>query len=549
MAPASSDPVRDPETFAEPDVARALRDSEALYESLVQSLPQNVFRKDRDGRITFVNRRYCVALGRSFDELLGKTDFDLFPRELAEKYVHDDREVMAAGRTLEVTERHRLPDGRTIHVHVVKTPVFDAGGQVIGVQGIFWDVTEQVDAEESLARSERRYRQLAEATMDGIIVVDAAGRVTLFNPAAERLFGYRRAEVIGQPATLLIPEEFKILCATDGRESMQMRLFRALGHPVECQARRKDGGVFPVEVALSALGDTEADFGYLAAVRDLTERHKMRAVLLQNEKLASIGLLSAGIAHEINNPLAFVTNNLVVLERDCAGLLELVQLYDGIRDRLAALDPALATRAAALAETVDLPYVAANLGRVLRRTRDGVERVTRIIHSLRGLARTDAPRSQEARIPDLVAGSLELLQARFQHLGVTVEQHHDSDTTIACVATQLSQVILNLLVNAFQAIEATGRSSGRVTVRSRRRGEEMLLEVCDDGCGIAAEILPRLFDPFFTTKEVGEGIGLGLAISHHIVEAHGGRIEVVSEPGRGACFRVMLPLRGKTDRA
>jgi PAS domain S-box-containing protein len=527
---------------------KALQDSEALYHSLVGSLPQNIFRKDRAGRFTFANQRFCETVDLPLEELLGKTDFDLFPYELAAKYVADDHAIMQSGEVLDTIERHHPPSGETIHVHVMKTPVYDAAGQVVGVQGIFWDVTQQVRAEQEIAESERRYRQLTEATMDGIVLIDARGRVELFNPAAERMFGYRAAEIVGQPAMPLVPEEFKLFSETDPKHSLRTRLLSNLGKPQECKGRRKDGTEFPVEIALSVLadvGDSSQEPRFLAALRDLSERNRMRSVLVQNEKLASIGLLSAGVAHEINNPLAFVANNLVVLERDCQGLLDMLAEYRAADERLGAAAPDAYQKLRGMAEQIDLPYVQENLGRLIQRTREGIDRVTRIVHSLRGLARTDTPNRQDARLPDLINSSLEILHGRYKRLGAVVEQRHDPDPTVPCVSTQLSQVILNLLVNAFQAIEVARPQRGRISIRTERRDDEMLLEIADNGGGIPPENLPKVFDPFFTTKDVGEGTGLGLSISHHIVTAHGGRIEVDSAPGRGSCFRVYLPLREK----
>jgi PAS domain S-box-containing protein len=533
-------------------VERALQDSEALYHSLVQCLPQNIFRKDRAGRFTFANKRFCDTVGHTLEELLGKTDFDFFPHELAAKYVADDQHIMETSAVCDMVERHTRPDGQTLHVHVVKSPITDAWGQVVGVQGIFWDVTEQVQAEQQLADSERRYRQLTEATMDGIVLIDGQGNVELFNPAAERMFGYQADEVLGRPVAPLVPDEFNVFCDTGASQSFRTRLLRNLGKPVECKGRRKDGTEFPVEIALSALADTDQSgevwFRFLAALRDLTERNRMRAVLVQNEKLASIGLLSAGVAHEINNPLAYVGNNLVVLERDCKGLLALVEAYTASNAALARSAPEVHSRVQELSQTIDLNYVRENLARLLQRTRDGVDRVARIVNSLRGLARTDAPRAQDARLPDLVDAGLEIIRGRYRRLGVVVEQQHDPNPTVPCVSTQIGQVILNLLVNAFQAIEAVHREGGRVIVRTERGRGEMLLEVADNGAGITAENLPRVFDPFFTTKDIGEGTGLGLSISHHIVSAHGGRIEVDSTPGQGTRFRVYLPLHDKKER-
>jgi len=206
-------------------------------------------------------------------------------------------------------------------------------------------------------------------------------------------------------------------------------------------------------------------------------------------------------------------------------------------------DAELAKRIEAMIEDSDLPYIQENLGRILTRTRDGIERVTRIVQSLRGMARTDAPRRQDARLPDIINNSLEILHGKYKRLGVVIEQSHDPSPVLPCVPTQISQVILNLLVNAFQAIEASHRANGRIDIRTRRQSGEMVLEIADNGGGIKPEHLSKLFDPFFTTKDVGEGTGLGLSISHHIVSAHGGRIEVESKPGEGASFRVHLPLQ------
>ncbi len=530
------------ETLDRQRFEKELRDSQALYESLVESLPQNIFRKGRDGRVTFGNQRYCESLKRPLADLLGKTDFDLFPHELASKYVADDRHILDTGESLDTIEEHRLPDGRRLFVHVVKTPVYNAENEIIGVQGIFWDVTQEVLAHEAVARSEKRYRQLTEATMDGIVVIDTDGNITLFNPAAERMFGWRAGEVVGSPAQILLPEELHDLHVEGMAGFVKTRLRELLGRPQEFKAKRKDGSDFPVEIALSALTHEDDAGGapvILAAIRDLTERNKMRTVLVQNEKLASIGLLSAGVAHEINNPLAFVANNLAVLERDCKGLLALLQHYE----KAAPPDPAWADEAKNLADDIDLPYVKANMDRIISRTRDGIDRVSRIVHSLRGMARTEAPSRQDTRIPDLITSSVEIAQGKFRRLGIAVHQDHDANPVIPCVPTQLSQVILNLVVNAFQAIEAAHRANGRIDIRTRRVADEFLLEVQDNGTGIKPEIVPRLFDPFFTTKDVGEGTGLGLSISHHIIEAHGGRIDFETTPGEGTCFRVHLPLK------
>jgi PAS domain S-box-containing protein len=193
---------------------------------------------------------------------------------------------------------------------------------------------------------------LTEASQDAIIVADQKGQITLFNPAAERIFGYAAGEVLGQPLALVIPPEFQERHQHGLERFVQTRQSRILGRLVEMRGRRKDGTEFPLELSLSAI-DLGGEIQFLGAIRDTTERNRMRTVLVQSEKLASIGLLSAGVAHEINNPLAYVANNLAVLERDTRGLLALLNLYEGARDRLAQVDPETTARARALAEEID----------------------------------------------------------------------------------------------------------------------------------------------------------------------------------------------------
>lgn len=267
-------------------------------------------------------------------------------------------------------------------------------------------------------------------------------------------------------------------------------------------------------------------------------------MLAQSEKLASIGLLSAGVAHEINNPLAYVANNLAVLERDIKGLLEMMAAYEAADEALSQAAPNVLERLRAMSDDFDWPYVKENLGRMITRTREGVQRVANIVQSLRSLARTSPPKMETARVSDLFDSALEVLRGRLKSHNIDMIIEHGNLPPIVCVPSQISQVVLNLLLNAAQAIEATGRKDGGIIrCTSSREDDLAVLTISDNGCGIDPESIPKLFDPFFTTKPVGEGTGLGLSISHGIVTGHGGRIEVDSRPDRGTSFRVILPLK------
>ena len=184
-----------------------------------------------------------------------------------------------------------------------------------------------------LSESESRYRRLAEGSLDAIVVADGEGRVTLFNPAAEKIFGYSSVEVLGHALDEMIPGLTPDLAGAASSADGPMRFSPVVGKTVELAGRKRDGSEFPIELSLSAV-EMDGQPQYIGSIRDQTERQKMLAMLAHTDKLASIGLLSAGVAHEINNPLAYVLNNLVVLQREVGSLLALVKLYDSTRERL-----------------------------------------------------------------------------------------------------------------------------------------------------------------------------------------------------------------------
>jgi PAS domain S-box-containing protein len=406
------------------------------------------------------------------------------------------------------------------------------------------EIAERERAEAALRTSERRYRQLTEGTRDAIVVADPQGLITLFNPAAQHVFGYSEPEAIGQPLTMLTPPDDRdthreglnpYLSAPDDRLSQ---------HPVELRGRRKSGEVFPMELSLTALELPEG-IVVLAAVRDVSERHRLQARLVQSERLASLGVLSAGVAHEINNPLAYVSNNLALLERDIGSLKAAALACEEAQAILESTRPDLAAKVARLVEEIGLPYVQQNIERILGSTRQGVKRVADIVQNLRDFARLDRAELDCVNLHDAITCSLEMLQERLSRCAIVVERQWGDLPLVSCAPAQINQVFLNVLVNAVQAIEATARGHGRIEIRTRTAGGAVVVDLADDGCGIPAELLPRIFDPFFTTKPVGAGTGLGLSISHGIVAEHGGRIEVDSTPGQGTRFRVILPVDDK----
>jgi signal transduction histidine kinase len=273
--------------------------------------------------------------------------------------------------------------------------------------------------------------------------------------------------------------------------------------------------------------------------RALEDLKQAQAQLVQSEKLAALGQLVAGVAHEINNPLAFVLNNDAVLRRDLGALGQLLRLYEDEAGRLAAGRPGAFAAARAYAGQIDAAYTLANLDRVLARSQDGLRRIRQIVKDLRDFARLDERDLQEADLNAGVASTLNIVRGRAAKKGVALEADLGPLPPVLCYPAKVNQVVLNLVANALDACPA----GGTIRVRPGPAEGGVAVHVQDTGPGIEPAVLPRIFDPFFTTKPVGQGTGLGLSISHGIVADHGGRIEVRSEPGRGAHFTVYLPLK------
>jgi PAS domain S-box-containing protein len=538
----------------------ALVASERRSRALFEGIDDVVFVHDRDGRILDANTAACRRLGYTREEFLALNTSDIDDPDFASGYEDRVQTQFREGR-LQCEGRHRAKDGRIIPVDI-NTSTIQLEDKP-AVLAVIRDITERKALEETrkefaesqlrsakeleaknreLVQSEARYRQLTEGCLDAIVVTDQEGKIVLFNVAAERTFGYEAAEVIGTPFINLMPEDLRDDLITGLQNYLHAHDDCLVGHTLEMKGHRKDGTSFPLEISLSAV-EIAGELQFLGAIRDLTERQRLRAMLMQSERLASIGLLSAGVAHEINNPLAFVANNLAVLERDLEGVLAMMATYDQIRPVLEQAAPELLAKIQEQSDDLDWPYVRANLGRMITRTREGVQRVANIVQNLRGLARTGPPKLEPANLSDLVAGAVDIVQNQIRKAEITLVVGRAASAKIACVPAQIGQVLINLLVNAIQAVEIADRPPGarRIDVAIRQERDSQVVEIADSGCGIPPEALGHLFDPFFTTKPVGEGTGLGLSISHGIVTGHGGSIEVESEPGVGSRFRVILP--------
>lgn len=301
----------------------------------------------------------------------------------------------------------------------------------------------------------------------------------------------------------------------------------------------------PQDLTLAEMSDVQirAIVGELIKTnRDLKEVNSKlsdaQSKLIQSEKLASIGQLAAGVAHEINNPIGFIFSNFGTLEQYLEDLFQMLDAYEQAEASVS--DGAALARIRSLKADLDIDYLKEDIPNLMRESRDGIQRVRKIVQDLKDFSRVDA--RQEWESVDLHAGidsTLNIVNNEIKYKADVVK-HYGALPEVQCLPSELNQVFMNLLVNAAHAITA---ERGTITISTGVEGPNVWVEVADTGAGIAQENLQRIFDPFFTTKPVGKGTGLGLSLSYGIVQKHSGRMEVHSELGVGTRFRVTLPIQ------
>jgi PAS domain S-box-containing protein len=408
---------------------------------------------------------------------------------------------------------------------------------------------------------------------DRIYFKDAQSRFVLVSPAMARFFGVNEpADMIGKTDFDFFSPEHAIPAFQDEQEVMRTGI-PIVGKMEE--ERFPDGRVGWASTTKLPLRDSAGRIvGTFGVSRDVTDRklaqdqleqanaslarreqellstlddlrrseQQLRSTqlkLFQAEKLASLGQLVAGIAHEINNPLAFVVNNIAVLRRDMKFVREVMQMYQSADPVLARHHPDLMGRIGDLSERVDLPYLLAELGTVLDRSKEGLGRIQQIVQDLRDFSQHEVVGDIEvaADLNASVEATAQIARGRARSRQVELELDLAPLPPIDYAPAKINQVLINLIVNAIDACSA----GGKVTVRTRPNDRTVMVQVIDNGRGIEPAIREKIFDPYFTTKPQGQGTGLGLSISYGIVAEHGGKIEIESTPGQGSTFTMHLP--------
>jgi two-component system, NtrC family, sensor kinase len=413
-------------------------------------------------------------------------------------------------------------------------PIPSGAGRGRSAISVQLDITERSRADARVRESEHRMRTLLSSVSDGIIGIDAEENAVFCNPAAEELLGKPSKQIIGQSIATLV----------GGAATASLREAYDTAH--EETLAQTDGGPRVVELVLTQT--IEGERGVVAAVltiRDITQRRALQQQLSQAQKLEAIGQLAAGVAHEINTPTQYIGDNLRFL---CQSVRAII----GVVDAVVAAVPGAAgdsTTTATLARVheclaaLDWEYLRQECPRAVDDSLDGVERVTRIVSSMKEFAHPDTKEKQAVELNRVITSATNVCRNEWKYVAELVLDLEPALPQIVGYVGDIGQVVVNLVVNAAHAIGERGGGLGRIVCRTRVVEGSVEVSVTDNGAGIPDELKPRLFEQFFTTKAVGKGTGQGLSLVHRIVVGrHGGRVRFESTVGVGTTFFVTFPL-------
>jgi two-component system cell cycle sensor histidine kinase/response regulator CckA len=492
-------------------VARLLERArvEAHYRDIVEQAREIIYTLDLAGHLTSINPAGALFLGQAQAEAVGRPFGALLGVEDGEDWARRGVEELRRAGARETQARVRGANGEPRWLELSETLICDHTGQPTGVRGVARNVTRRVEAEERLRREREQYSRVIERANDIIYTSDAAGYYTSVNRAGELVTGYTRAELRAMTwRELVAPEYFAVV------EEMIRR--KGEGEDVtyyEIEIVARDGHRVPLEVNSQLIYENGAAVGLQGIARDITERRRAEAALHERaeqeaevEKMRSLGQLSAGVAHNFNNALTAILGRAQLLLRSATDE----------RQR----------RSLAVIETA---------------ARDAAEIVRRVQTFAR---RAPAAGFEEVSLSRLITDCVQLARTRWEsdahargvRYDVSFVNEAGADDLVAASPSELREVFINLIFNAIEAMP----DGGTLSLRERREGDEVVVEVSDTGAGIAPNVLERIFEPFFTTKGT-KGSGLGLAVSYGIVTRHGGTITIASEPGRGTTFTIRLP--------
>jgi two-component system NtrC family sensor kinase len=508
---------------------RDLAAANAFLEGVLRALPAGVLVLGADGAVRRANEAAAHILGKREEELLG--------RRAAEVGVPCRGQQCAPQTPQGGTCRNRQVD--LIHPWGLRRTVLwsceavpSGNGEPGGCVASFLDISEEKNLEVQVFQAKQEVEAIFDSITDPTFVVDPSLRIVRANRGLAHMVGKPFDQVLGRPCREVVGPVGRDCDRCGARKTFET------GKPVTSELRAPDGTIYSVNFfPMFQRGRVEAVVG---RYRDVTAERELEHRLLQSEKMASIGQLAAGVAHEINNPVGFILSNLNRLAEHAGELAQCAGHIHAIGDEVRAgrMDPKSGWHAYWEARTrFELDFLLEDTRDIVSECREGAERIRKIVGDLKTFSHPDAKDWERADLNRGLESTLNIVWNELKYRCEVVRDYGEIPEVL-CRPQQVNQVFMNLLVNAAQAIP----ERGTVTLRTRAEGDRVLVCVSDTGTGIPAESLKRIFDPFFTTKPTGQGTGLGLHIATNIVRSHGGEIRVESQVGVGTTFTVVLPV-------
>jgi PAS domain S-box-containing protein len=516
---------------ARKEAEAALRESEERLQAILDHTSAVIYLKDLEGRYILVNRQHESIFHIPKENITNLTDYDMMPKTVADNVRANDRQVIERGMSVQFEEIVPHDDGPHTYISV-KFPVYDSSGSAYGICGISADITDRIASENELKRVKNYLNNIINSMPSVLVGVDTEGKVTHWNIEAENSTGISSANARGQDLEKVFPQLTphieKITEAIQLRKPQKAE--KLMNNEEKGQIRYLDIMIYPlVENGLE---------GAVLRVDDVTTRVRLEEMMVQTEKMMSVGGLAAGMAHEINNPLGGILQGTQNITRRFSS--DLPKNLEAARECGIEL------------ETVRVYMEKRGILKFLEGIRESGERAARIVRNMLQFSRRSEPGSTVfADLAVVIERTVELasndydLKKQYDFRHIKIIRDFDPDLPrVPCVISEIEQVLLNLLRNAGQAIysQRDRTEVPRIILRTRQDEGSARIEVEDNGPGMDETVRKRIFEPFFTTK--GMGTGLGLSVSYFIItNNHFGSIRAESSPGKGTRFIIQLPLK------
>ena len=531
-------------------IEETLRQRDEESRSLLECIPMPMAVYDDQGHLMFVNPAFVQTFRWAREELIGRK-LDFVPPDVLHQ-LPPRIEQMKRGEKVAPFETVRLTkDGERLDVVISSAPYRDSLGRQVGNIVVFHDITDLKRAEQARVESEHRYQSLVETMSEGLMEVDQNLRLVYFNESFARILGYT---IDNFPATDSLLDLLNDANQQIMRNNWKRRM-QGQETSYEVAWQKRDGSQAFTLVSGKPRWDRQGNFtGSIALITNITERKVLEGQLLQAQKLEAIGQLAAGIAHEINTPTQYVSDNTRFLSDSFADLTRVVVQYMSLAEQVKALaprEPALVqalAQAEALYRDIDGDYLLEEVPKAIEQTLEGLNRISTIVRSMKEFAHPGPDAKSPVDLNRAIENTITVAKNEWKYVAEVTTDLDPDLPPVPCMLGQINQVILNIIVNAAQAIEEVfhrdGDRKGQVKISTRQVDDAVEVRIADTGPGIPKTVSEHVFDPFFTTKPPGKGTGQGLAIAYRVVvDKHGGNLSFFSEEGQGATFVIRLPLQ------